>query len=52
MEKESRKSDEKQKEKFVEITIYTFFQPPDGESTMRADMPIDVLQISHDDFTK
>jgi len=39
-------------EKFVEFTVYTFFQPPDGGPIMRADMPIDVLRIDHDDFTK
>jgi len=39
-------------EKFVEFTVYTFFQPPDGGPIMRADMPIDVLRIDHDDFNK
>lgn len=46
MEKELDKSDKEIKnEEFVEITVYTFFQPPDGGSTVRADMPIDVLRI-------
>ena len=38
------------KVKFVEFTVYTFFQPPDGGSIMRADMPIDVLRTNYDDF--
>lgn len=51
MGKELKKSDEKQKEKFVEITVFTFFQPPDEGPIMRADMPIDVFRINYDDFT-
>ena len=34
----------------VEITVYTFFQPPDGGSIMRADMPIDILYIEREKF--
>ena len=32
----------------VEITVYTFFQPPDGGSIVRADMPIDTLKIERE----
>ena len=28
-----------------EITVYTFFQPPDGGPVVRADMPIDILDL-------
>ena len=48
MEKELDKSDKESES--VEITVYTFFQPPDGGSTVRADMPIDVLHIKKDEF--
>jgi len=48
MEKELDKSDKESE--FTEITVYTFFQPPDGGPTVRADMPIDVLRIKKDEF--
>ncbi|MCK5604809.1 hypothetical protein KAR91_23165 [Candidatus Pacearchaeota archaeon] len=33
------------KKETKEITVYTFFQPPDGSSIVRADMPIDILDL-------